>query len=312
MGILTRMDGSRLVYESHLEQAYELYYKNECLAKGAKKTDFVDPCIGGHPIFEVHYNDHIEYVREQLMIHTGIVNFRDLGGYYTSDGRQVRHGCFYRCAAFTNLNELHKEYIDSLHLHKIYDLRSTMEVNGNEDYVSKHTTYLHASALKELDSMGMKGNFDFSTLMQQMDLNQLKDFIKKMYLDLPIDNPAYKTLMADIINHETPIAFHCSAGKDRTGIASMIILTILGVDKKTIIEDYLLSNKLRKEVNKQVFESVNKEKSGMEALMLVDESTIQLCYDRIHEVYGDFDTYILQEYGIDDTVREQLKNEYLY
>lgn len=312
MGVLKRVDDNQLQYEGLKDTAYEIYLNDEIIAKGIETIQFKDPKSFSHPIYEVHKDNEIEYVREQAMKYTGVVNFRDLGGYYSEDGRQVRHEMFYRCAAFVKLNEQQKECINSLKIKKLYDFRSSLEIQGNEDYVPSHTSYVHASALHELDSMGMNGNFDFATLMKQTDITQLKDFLKKAYEDLPIQNPAYKSLINDMIQNETPIAFHCSAGKDRTGVAAMIILSILGVDKDTIVKDYLLSNELRKEENQRVFESAKKEKSGMEALMLVNAEAIESCFKKINEVYGNFDTYILKEFGIDDTLRKQLKEKYLY
>lgn len=240
-----------------------------------------------------------------------MVNFRDLGGYKTSDGYQVKYGQFYRSAPLIKLNDKQKQFLDTLHIQTIYDLRSSGEIKGNEDYIPLEARYVHASGIQELEQTSIKGNFDFSQLMQQADLTTLKEFISRIYKTLPFNNPAYQQMMEDIQKGCTPLLFHCSAGKDRTGFGSALILKTLGVDDQTIFDDYLLSNELRKEVNNKIFAQVGKEQAGMESLMLVYPEYLQQSFECINETYGDFENYLLKEFGIDDSKRKNIKLKYV-
>lgn len=312
MSVLSRIDQAHIQYKTDINGSYSIFlHEKEIIRSDQPSVIFLSDEYK-NPVYEVHREHGIEYIREQLIDKTGVVNFRDIGGYYTKEGKQVRHGMFYRSAPLMNLTLQQQDYLDSLQIKTIFDLRSTMEVKGNEDYIPKGASYVHASGIQDMEADKMKGNFDFAQLLKQADAKMLKGFIENIYKELPIQNPAYRSMMQVIMAQETPLLFHCSAGKDRTGFAAALILLILGVDEETVMYDYLLSNELRKEANHEVFQNVQKQQSDMEALMLVNPYYLTLSFEKIKEVYGTFDNYILQEFDIDETKRKLLKERYLY
>lgn len=312
MSILKRVDQTHIRYETEINGPYSIFLHEKEIIRSDQPSVIFPSDKYKNPVYEVHREQGIEYIREQLLDKTGVVNFRDIGGYYTKDGKQIRHGLFYRSAPLMNLTLQQQEYLDSLQIKTIFDLRSTMEVMGNEDYIPKGATYVHASGIQGMEADMMNGNFDFAQLLKQVDAQMLKGFIENIYKELPIQNPAYHSMMQAILAQETPLLFHCSAGKDRTGFAAALILLILGVDEETVMQDYLLSNELRKEANYEVFQNVQKQQSDMEALMLVYPQYLSLSFEKIKEVYGSFDNYIQQEFGIDETKRMLLKERCLY
>lgn len=313
MKTLRAYDAKHLIFEQETAKPATIVAKGKIVTYGEEKQIvFENPYPKEHPIYEIHQRQQIHYIREQSLSLSGVVNFRDIGGYLTMDGRQVKHGIFYRSAPLVHLSEAQKDFVDSLQLQVIYDFRSTLEITGNEDYVSESTTYKHVSGIAELDDTHMHGNFDFATLMQQVDMKTLQEFFKNVYRTLPFQNPAYQQMMKDIEENETPMLFHCSAGKDRTGFASALLLKTLGVDDETLLYDYLLSNDLRKSANESVFAKVGKKQEEMESFMLVYSEYLQQSFACINEKYGNFETYLLEEFGIDRKRRTKLKNHYLY
>ena len=112
--------------------------------------------------------------------------------------------------------------------------------------------------------------------------------------------------------------WHCTAGKDRAGFATMLVLSALGVDKKSIFEDYLLSNKYRKSENEktieQVKEATNDNKQAVEnitAMREVRKSYLQTAYDTMEKEYGGVNGYLKKGLGLTNKDISNLKAIYL-
>lgn len=102
-----------------------------------------------------------------------------------------------------------------------------------------------------------------------------------------------------------PLSFHCSAGKDRTGVATMLILSALDVDKETIMDDYLLSVKL---VEKKYADYVKMIKV-IAPLVTVDKEYLDAAYSKIDEKYGSMTKFLTETLGVDI---QKMKEMYLY
>lgn len=102
-----------------------------------------------------------------------------------------------------------------------------------------------------------------------------------------------------------PLSFHCSAGKDRTGVATMLILSALDVDKETIMDDYLLSAKL---VEKKYADYVKMIKV-IAPLVTVDKEYLDAAYSKIDEKYGSMTKFLTETLGVDI---QKMKEMYLY
>lgn len=238
-----------------------------------------------------------------------ITNFRDIGGYETTDGMKVKEGCFFRSSAIRAFDEEDKEAIPRFHLKTILDLRSPMEAEKFPDDVPDGCKYIHCSAIPMDNEQG--GNFDITSLMNPEFLSKLPEYIETIYKNLPFNNEAYKIMFELIKNGETPLVFHCSAGKDRTGFGAYLILKTLGVPDDMIMYDYMLSNEFRKNENKQIAKKL-KDLSGAEELLYVKEKYLKLSIKEIKKRYGDFNTYLEKEYGITESDIKALKDKYLY
>ena len=192
-------------------------------------------------------------------------NFRDLGNKKTQTNNTIRDNLFIRCAAPINLStEAQKQLIsnkDSL----IIDFRGVNEAKKNPTILPKKLlkNRVHlpvepkvTELLKELN----KGN------AQKTDLNEI---FKQAYRKYTIENlDTFKEFFKILFkNSGARIIFHCTAGKDRTGFAAALILSLFGVSQRHIFEDYMLSNKQYKPT-KKVTEELNK--IGVKELLKVD------------------------------------------
>jgi len=166
-------------------------------------------------------------------------NFRDLGGYRTTDGRTVRWGVLFRSGAMDRLTAADFAYLDRIGIRTVCDFRSTAErTSAPVHWAAARTPTIFADDYT-LDTAGL----DFRAAAG-WNAGQAREAIAASYPRLlERFNGQYRRLFRELLAGDAPLAFNCSAGKDRTGVAAALVLTALGVPRKTVIADYLLSNR---------------------------------------------------------------------
>jgi protein-tyrosine phosphatase len=262
-----------------------------------------------------------EIVAEVLIPFKGTSNFRDIGGYKTKDGRKVKWNIFYRSDELAGLTEEDIEYLKSLSIKTILDYRSKGEVNAKPDPLIEGIENINISGIKSFDNNDV--NFDMFSLIKESKslkaLGNLEDLLKTCYIDMVFDNKAFKKLMEYIeYPDKMPIVQHCTAGKDRTGIGSALILLALGVPEETVIEDYLLTNLYRFNMNEALFKSLGNfvmdddRKEIFKVFMEVRKEYIESALNTIKERYGSIDKYLEKEYGLNTEKRTTLQQNYLW
>jgi len=113
-----------------------------------------------------------------------------------------------------------------------------------------------------------------------------------------------------------PIVYHCTAGKDRTGWATAVILTILGVPRDQVFADYLLSNSYLAAKNAATISSVKAsgapiDPAFLEPVLTVRRDYLQSAFDEVDRNYGSFDAYVRDGLGISDMQVAALRRKYL-
>lgn len=148
-------------------------------------------------------------------------------------------------------------------------------------------------------------------------INQLS-MLTAYYSGMPFDNEAFKILMDKIIDHQVPLVFHCATGKDRTGVAAMIILIALGIPKETVLADYMLSNDYHQDTIDSVLLE-NKEKIAIHPILDkllrmrtgVTEEIGRSVLESMSDENGSFDSYLEKEFGLDKAKLQSLRDFYL-
>jgi len=288
------------------EKFVEVYFLGNKIAEGTGKID-----LGSYndlqPVFMVDG----KVISRRHIPECHVTNLRDMGGVPTINGKQIAYHHFYRGAALLPNTDEQKRNIDSLNLKMIIDFRSESEINDRKDYVPNGCEYVRYSGLKMLDNPQNQGNFDFAYLVQSGNIYQLKQYMVDMYETMAIENPAFKALMNALKEGKTPLYFHCTAGKDRTGVAGALILLCLGVDEEAVYEEYLLSNIYRKQVNEWLLERVEeKYREDIKPLYYVQKDYLKKTIDEIKCIYGTFDTYFEKEHGLTKEMRLALQEKY--
>lgn len=178
-------------------------------------------------------------LNERVLPLEGSFNCRDLGGIINKNEKCINKGLLIRSDDLANLTDDDLEILNNYPIRTIIDLRTTHERLKNHDHIPNscnHEVHLDISS----------GHFDNLIKQFREGIPNPKQFMCDIYKDFVLDKTCqeqYKFFF-DLIQHKnkTPILFHCTAGKDRTGFATAMILSALDVDYDIIMNDYLSSN----------------------------------------------------------------------
>lgn len=247
------------------------------------------------------------------------MNVRDLGGYRTQDGRQVKKGLLIRCGAPGEMDAGEVETFARLGIVSLMDFRSGDERSKLPDPIGVSESYYPISAVKIDDDTEV----DYSPaalmrmVMQQKGKDKVGNLVREFYKETLFDNEAFRKMFELLLSGRVPMAFHCSAGKDRTGVAAILILLALGVDRETARWDYMLTNLYRRKLLKAEYNKhkvLNRISRNMHSVATLSHGvfteTVDAIYEAVEERYGDFDTYFAGEYGLGPAEREKLRRMY--
>ncbi len=198
---------------------------------GAITLDHIN--MARHYFVLVDTRDHHRVeVAERLIPLAQGSNFRDVGGYASADGKHVRWGLIYRSAGQPLLSPADVDYIHALNITQLVDLRSSEE----RVIAPTKITGIPYTAV----------GYSMADIMRGVNGGQLRNGAD-IYHNFPqLLAPQLKLVFAHLLREKTPIAYNCSAGQDRTGFVTAMILSALGVNYETIIGDYHLSTAYRR------------------------------------------------------------------
>jgi protein-tyrosine phosphatase len=248
---------------------------------------------------------------QRLLPLQGVQNARDIGGYRTTDGRTVKWDVIYRTAELSHLTAQDKALLEARGLRSVHDLRS---VDERRDQPTVWTGE-GAPAVTAFDySMDLSG---FAALFQgDVTADRARDVFAASYPEmLKMQRPQQRALFADLLKGEGVVLYHCSAGKDRTGIATALILSALGVPRETIVADYELSNLYYRPDPTGADASDNPQAAAFMQLpedvraifMGVDARYLQAVFDLIDRDYGSVEIYLDRELQVDAADIQRLR-----
>ncbi|MCP1306305.1 tyrosine-protein phosphatase [Paenibacillus tyrfis] len=245
------------------------------------------------------------------------VNFRGLGGYPSAAGGRVKSNKLFRSGELSDLKPEDVEYVQSLGLSFICDLRSEGEQQAKPNPV--------LAGVKNMSNPAMGGAVNMQNLsdvFKTMAANgqggaPLLEAYKKFVTD-PQSRQAYRTFVRSLLEAEgRPVLWHCTAGKDRTGFAAAIVLLLLEVPIGTIMEDYMKTAAYRQEANEKLMakarEAIQNEEqlTWVRALLGVKPEYLLASLEEMRRVYGSTDNYIVEGLGISDEECKLLQEWYL-
>ncbi len=250
-------------------------------------------------------------------------NTRELGGYPTIDGRTVKHNVLIRSghlakATDEDIKTLTSEYC----LKTVIDLRIDAEIKEKPDNLTSDINYVRIPLLDKAylgitrDEYSIKSWFN----LFEDESRRPEDIFFDMY-EILVFGERSKTLIPEIFSifagdNET-VLWHCSAGKDRVGIVTMLILLALGVQENVIVEDFLATNRFSAgEIIKTRFFSSFVIKSRWQRkclaiLMGVKREYMDRLLSRIHNDYADIFDFFQKVYSIDKDTILKLREKYI-
>ena len=260
---------------------------------------------------------------------TSVSNARELGGYKTKDGRTVKFGKLLRTGELTDLSAADQKKLEQkYHVKKIVDVRSNRNIlMDGQDPELKNATRAHypysstlnllltsqglelgKDVLVDITRQGYKGNLIDSYFLEGY---------KTMYVSA--DGIAmFQGFFHDLLdaNGDT-VLWHCVSGKDRTGNAAAMLLYVLGVDRETIIQDFLLTNSYLKEERQETYGTVyrlTKNKTIAKDIAwkdAVQRSWIEASFETIETKYGSVDNFLHKVIGLSKQDYKKLQKAYL-
>ena len=248
----------------------------------------------------------------------GGTNFRELGGYEADEGKHVKWGQIWRGIPTCKLTgEADRAKLDALGLRLILDLRSVEEAKKEPDYVPDGARLVQICGLCAEDGHEIAfAPGDIDRLMASAPEGY--DVPRVMYRRMLTGNKAFKELFRALEAGETPILFHCSAGKDRTGVAAMLILLALGASDETICADYAQTNVCRRAEIEAVMQEHADEiaadpscRNHYYRMAGVSPEAAPFVLDTIRSQFGSAENYLEAEYGLTPARLMRLRRMYL-
>ena len=239
---------------------------------------------------------------ERLIALEGAVNFRDLGGYPAGDGQQTRWRLLFRADGLGDLTEADFEIMRALGIRTVIDLRSGEELERGRFDVEAHPVTFHHFPIIE-------------KLPDAEEFDRRPGLLGSQYQEMLRDagQAFLRVLQVLAAPDSLPAVFHCTAGKDRTGVLSALVLSLLGVDEETVVADYALSGAAMVRLRAKL---IVKYPEGRDVIENIDEvfsaepTQMEALLDHLRDEYGSVDAY-LRRLGTGDELIGSLRRALL-
>lgn len=235
----------------------------------------------------------------------GLSNFRDLGGYATTGGQTVKWHRIFRSDTLAGLTDNDIRTVANLGIAAACDLRY------GDERVNEPSRLLDHPSIEVME-LGFDQRPGESFLDSLQSFQEAADAARTYLIDNYRQYPfmyakAYRRIF-DRLLADDRIVIHCTAGKDRAGMASAMVLTALGVSKDVVLSDYLLTN--------EYWDQGGRERPDMDAdtvamIFAAREEYFDAAFAGIGERYESLDEYLTAEVGLTATDRARLREMYL-
>lgn len=239
----------------------------------------------------------------------GAVNFRDIGGYKTKEGKMVKWNKVYRSADVSHLTDSDLDTLRQRHIRSVLDFRGVKESQAAPDHLPAGTAYLllpagsdslpNAKQMQEAMKTGGKWMLDF--------------YGNPQYL-----GPRYKAFFSMLLTmpKDEAMMYHCTGGRDRTGMATALLLYTLGVPMETINADFTASNVYLQPMYGRMFQQMGgamtpEQVDQMKQALELRPELLAAMFDGIKQKYGTVENFMQVELNVGPKQVAQLKAMYL-
>ncbi len=232
-------------------------------------------------------------------------NFRDLGGYPTQEHKHVKWGHIYRSADVSKLTDNDLKTLSDLHLTTVCDLRGPDELKTSPDKLPTGIQYINLPAGSE----NVRLNTNYATMNR--DSMMLATYTRTDHLKAKY-KPMFDQLLA--LPNDKSLMFHCTAGKDRTGMGAALVLSAFGVERNYIIADYKATNFYWKNARDKMAQMMVKNgmsEKTVNSMMAANPMYLETFLKTIDTKYDSIDNFLKTEMELDVAKIAKLKGLYL-
>ena len=234
----------------------------------------------------------------------GTTNFRDLGGYRGHQGRPLRWRRIFRSDHLGALTPEDVRQLEALGLARVVDFRGRTERDAHACAMPGarvHSVPIEPTVVQDIELLKAAG--------AHISARETEELMRKTYRDFVTGNTArFAEFFERLLEDDSPLVFHCTAGKDRTGLAAALVLTALGVPRSVVMEDYLLSQG-RYRPPPVVRHELPRE--ALEVMWGVQSGYLEAAFKAIEADYGGLPRYLREGLGLGPAELEGLAARYL-
>lgn len=251
-----------------------------------------------------------------------ITNARDLGGLVTKDARVIKDNLLIRSNMLYPATDHDIQLLKDHDVSLVIDFRNEQEIIEKPDPVIEGVQWENVPIVHD-DVKGITHDEETdSSIFSAMNTDTVQESIEQMklnyrgFLTTPFSIRNYRHFLHRVMEHDGGVLWHCTAGKDRAGCATILVLELLGVDKETIFQDYMLTK-----------ENLHSEMDALAEMYMKLEPRLQLeplmpyfdtrkeyfdaAYQTIEEEFGGMEAYLTDQMGITPEQREAFQKKCL-
>lgn len=245
--------------------------------------------------------DHVDRVLRLA----GATNFRDLGGYAGRDGRAVRWRRLFRSEHLAGLSTDDHATLATLGVTRSFDFRGEAERAATPyrlDGVVQHALSIEPTVMQRMQALLLSGTRVTAPVVEAL--------MQELYRGLVNDQAhRFAALFEHLLQSDAPLVMHCTAGKDRTGVAAALILLALGVPREVVVADYLLSNEHYSRPPPSTTGDLPAD--ALAVVWTVRAGFLHAALQAIDNDHGGVDRYLQGRLGLSDVARSELAARYL-
>ncbi|WP_439425644.1 tyrosine-protein phosphatase [Oenococcus alcoholitolerans] len=257
--------------------------------------------------------------KRRLLPVKGGYNFRDIGGYTSANGQKIRWGKIFRTSSMSDLDDDDLAYLKKRDVDLVVDFRTKAEIKASPDRLLAGVDDI---SIPVMDFDRTESTIDYKQLNQEYEQKGI-GYLKMIstYEHLISDhysNMAYRKFFELLIDEKNTLVFHCTAGKDRTGIASMLLMGILNINEAQIKHDYLLTDRLSKDIVAQKMAEMHRqgadqaELENIHSMWTVNIDYLERALSTLKKISGSYENYFKEFLQIDQEGIDILRNKYLF
>ena len=255
----------------------------------------------------------------------GAPNARDLGGLPTMDGRMIRPGLLLRSGELAGITERDAQTLAEYPLRTVVDFRTDLEREQKPDRVLPDVQYVHCPIVQQAAAgLTREEHADpYAAVVAHAKAmaGRERAFMCELYRSLvtqAFSIAHYRQFFALLLAQtDGALLYHCTAGKDRVGVGTMLLLTALGVDWPVIVENYLITNERMAASTDCLLTAVvdydlsEAEREVIRTFDRADAAFLTAARDAVAERYGSVDAFLTQALGVGAAERAALRARYL-